>query len=163
MSLDVNTPKGQESLKHEKRSVEILNKHYPDIFYANTPKDSAATIDAVLIAPFGTHGLVVCGVAEQKSRNMTYHQLKNWDFEWLVTDDKLQKSWNIAKNLCVSLFGLLYLVPDDCLLLQELCNKEGEWTVKYDVRNTETQETINGGKVFRDNAYIDMSKAEILK
>ena len=47
--LDVNTPKGQESLKHELRAVELWNYHYQDFTYVHTPKDSPALVDAVIV------------------------------------------------------------------------------------------------------------------
>jgi len=161
--LAVNTPKGQDSLKREERSVEILNNYHPGLFYAGTPKDSAAIIDAVLITPSGTQSLAVCGIAEQKSRWMSYQKLKDWDFEWLITNEKLQKSQKIAEDLCVPLFGLLYLIPDDCLLFEKFWEK-GKWNVEYEVRHTETWETTeNKNKIFRDNAFVKMGKAEVLK
>ena len=95
---------------------------------------------------------------------MSYQQLKDWKFEWLITNDKLQRSRKIAIDLHVPLFGLLYLVPDDYLLFQELCDEKGEWSVDFEVRYTETWETTeNKKKIFRNNAFVDMKKAEVLK
>lgn len=158
MGLDILTPKGQKSVKYEDCAVEIWNKHYPDIEYCRTPKDSPATVDAIL-----NLSSVVCGVVEQKSRDMTYSKLKSYDFEWLVTYEKIEKAQKISSGLCVPLFGFLYLIPERFLLWKELVNENGEWVTEYKVRNTETQETINGGLIYRDNAYIKMDDAEILR
>jgi len=75
--LDVNTPKGQQSLQHELRAVELWNYHYPQFTYVHTPKDGSALVDAVIC----DNEANVCAVVEQKSRNMSLEQLQNWDNE----------------------------------------------------------------------------------
>jgi hypothetical protein len=55
------------------------------------------------------------------------------------------------------------LGPDDLLITKQLSNAKGEWTCDFRVDKTETQETINGGKIVRENAYIDLTEAKHIR
>jgi hypothetical protein len=156
--LDVNTPKGQQSLKHELRAVELWNYHYPQFTYVHTPKDGSALVDAVIC----DNEANVCAVVEQKSRNMSLEQLRNWDNEWLITFDKIDVGRYLGKALGVSYIGFLYLIPDDLLITQQISDKDGQWTCDYRLDTTETQETVNGGLITRLNAYINLDNAQHL-
>jgi hypothetical protein len=153
-NLDVNTKRGQKSLEYEQRSVWLFENKYPQMTYAQTPKDSSAAVDAVIV-----NGRDIVGVVEQKSRNMTYRQLCNWDKEWLVTKSKIDNGRNAALSLGVPFIGFLYLIPDDLLLMQFITTKEGTYVpeIRYEV--TATQATINGGLIERENAFISMNGA----
>ena len=157
--LDVNTPKGQQSLQHELRAVELWNYHYPQFTYVHTPKDGSALVDAVIC----DNEANVCAVVEQKSRNMSLEQLQKWDNEWLITFDKIEAGRYVGKALGVSYIGFLYLIPDDLLITKQLANAKGEWTCDFRTAITETQETINGGKIERLNAYIDLTEAKHIR
>ena len=156
--LDVNTPKGQESLKHELRAVELWNYHYQDFTYVHTPKDGPALVDAVIV----DNQAQVVAVVEQKSRNMTLEQLQKWDYEWLITFDKIEGGRYVANSLGVPYIGFLYLIPDDLLITLKISDKNGQWTCDYRLDTTETQETTNGGLITRLNAYIKVDKAQHL-
>ena len=88
MGLDILTEKGQEHAKHEYRAVELWNKKYPSSLYAETPKNKPASLDALLIK----NSVIVAGV-EQKSRNASLEQLKTWNYEWLITNQKIAKQF----------------------------------------------------------------------
>jgi hypothetical protein len=156
--LDVNTPKGQQSLQHELRAVELWNYHYPQFTYVHTPKDGSALVDAVIC----DNEANVCAVVEQKSRNMTLEQLQKWDNEWLITFDKIEAGRYVGNALGVAYIGFLYLIPDDLLIIQQISDGQGKWTCDYRLDTTETQETINGGLVTRLNAYINLDNAQHL-
>jgi hypothetical protein len=157
--LDVKTEKGQQSLKHELRAVEMWNYHYSEFTYVHTPKDGPALVDAVIV----NNEASVVAVVEQKSRNMTLEQLQNWDYEWLITYDKIEAGRYVANSLGVPYIGFLYLIPDDLLITQKISDKNGKWTCNYRTAITETQETINGGKIERLNAYIKLNDAQHLQ
>lgn len=156
--LDVNTPKGQQSLQHELRAVELWNYHYPQFTYVHTPKDGPALVDAVIV----DNEAQVVAVVEQKSRNMTLEQLQKWDNEWLITFDKIEAGRYVGNALGVSYIGFLYLIPDDLLIIQQISDGQGKWTCDYRLDTTETQETINGGLITRLNAYINLDNAQHL-
>jgi len=79
-----------------------------------------------------------------------------------VTFDKLEKGKQIAKALCVPFTGFLYLNQSAILLVQQISN-EYSYVPEITLMQTETQKTINGGRITRSNAYIDMSNATQLK
>jgi hypothetical protein len=157
--LDVNSPKGQESLEHELRAVELWQHHYSDFTYVHTPKNGSALVDAVIV----DNDTNVVAVVEQKSRNMSLEQLQNWNMEWLVTFAKIEAGRTTAHALGVPFVGFLYLIPDDLLITKQLANNKGEWTCSFRKDFTETQETINGGKIVRENAYIDLTEAKHIR
>lgn len=157
--LDVNSLKGQESLEHELRAVQLWNSHYTDFTYVHTPKDGPALVDAVIV----DNDTNVVAVVEQKSRNMSLEQLQNWNMEWLITFDKIEAGRYVGNALGVPYIGFLYLIPDDLLITQKISDKDGKWTCEFRTDTTETQETINGGKIVRLNAYIDVTGAKQIR
>jgi hypothetical protein len=157
--LDVNSPKGQESLEHELRAVQLWQHYYSDYTYVHTPKNGPALVDAVIV----DNDTNVVAVVEQKSRNMSLEQLQKWDSEWLITYDKIEAGRYVANSLGVPFIGFLYLIPDDLLITKQLSNANGEWTCDFRTALTETQETINGGKIVRENAYINLKDAKHIR
>jgi len=151
-TLDVNTPKGQKTIVQEQRAVELFCEHFPSTKYVNTPKKGSATVDSLLIK----EGNLV-GVVETKCRQMTRSQLEQYGDEWLVTWDKIDGARKIATSLGVSLWGFLYLVPDDLLIIVEISNAQGEFLREMRVEATQTQKTVNGGLIVRNNAYISVT------
>jgi hypothetical protein len=160
VSLDVNTPRGQLSVAHEKVAVEIFNRNFPDYVYLETPKDLPADIDAIL-----THKGEMRQVVETKCRydcdlNKFMGQYRG---QWLVTHDKIVRAMAVAKSLQVGVMGFLYIVPSQTLLVQPLVSKEGHFLTPLTIKTTQTQATVNGGKATRSNAFIDMTNARFLK
>jgi len=138
--------------------MEIFAKHFPDYEYCETPKDKPADIDAILIKQNQ-----IMRVVETKCRDMTIEEfIGRYNYQWLVTFDKLEKGRRISHALQVPFIGFLYLMPSDLLLVQQIAN-EYSYVPEITLMQTETQKTINGGRVTRSNAYIDMSNATQLK
>ena len=156
--MDIKTPRGRESLKAEARAMAIFAKHFPDYEYCETPKDKPADIDAILIKQNQ-----VMRVVETKCRDLTIEEfIGRFNYQWLVTFDKLEKGKQIAKALCVPFTGFLYLSQSEILLVQQISNHIG-YVPEITIFQTATQKNINGGQIIRSNAYIDMSNATQLK
>lgn len=157
--MDILTTKGQQSLSDERIVAQWIESHF-EFKYIETPKNSPALIDAILI---GKNELK--GVIETKCRyKLTLEQFKTtFKNEWLVTWDKVHNAIQIANSLGVPCFGFLYLVNDKVLLIQKLSEPNGKLNVKIRLETTETQATINGGKAIRTNAFIDMTYAHTYK
>ena len=151
-SLDINTVAGQKTLIEEKQVKNFVEKQY-DISYIETPKNEASRIDAMIVK----NGVII-SVAETKCRQMTIEQLKSdpYNFEWLVTWDKVETGIKMAADLCVSFVGFLFLVPSRVLLVQKISNKDGLINCRLRLEATKTQATVNGGKAVRTNSYINM-------
>jgi hypothetical protein len=150
--LDVNTPRGQKTIIQEQRAAKIFCNHFSGIEYVNTPKKGSSPVDALLV----NEGNLV-GVVETKCRDLTRSQLANYGDTWLVTWEKIQKAQNISKSLEVPLWGFLYLVPEDMLILVDIADADGEFLRPMDVRTTKTQKTVNGGTAIRENVYITIT------
>lgn len=153
--LDITTPRGQETLGHEARAAEIWHSHYPHMAYVETPKDQPASIDAILVTPDNA----IAGAVEQKSRDMTFSQLARWDNEWLVTRAKLDAARMIAVMLRVPVFGFLYMIPEDALIVRRIWNADGTKAAAMRSQATTTQRTVNGGSIERENAFVNMTGA----
>lgn len=149
--LDINTPAGQKTLKQEQRAYEILAQHHPDTFVAHTPKDSAAKVDGFLV-----RGNVVAGIVETKCRKATLEQMADWG-SWLVTNVKIEHIRKMSSVLKVPGYGLLYLVPDDALMLWQITDDAGTYSFDFEVKRTKTRATVNGGVAFRKNAFLPVA------
>jgi hypothetical protein len=158
MSLDINTPNGAVTLKQERRLAEIVTHNWPGCLYLHTPKDKAASVDAIL-----TMNDALKAVAQASCRNNTLGDFRGgFHNEWLLTYEKLIHGRNLAIGLCVEYWGLVYLVPDDLVLRVKMFTPERGWLVRFHVEKTTTQATCNGGTATRDNAFIDLSAADVL-
>lgn len=155
MRLDVLTTRGQETLEHEARAAEIWRHHRPHVAYLHTPKDQPATVDALLATPDDC----IVGIVEQKSRDMSVDRLIAWRCEWLVTLEKIRAASRICAALRVPLFGFLYLIPDDTLIVRRICDVDGQPIARIRTERTTTRATVNGGTAQRVNAFVDMSGA----
>ena len=160
MNLDVNTPRGQETLRDEERAVQIFERNFEGWTYRHTNKSGDAKANAFL---FDAND-VMRRVVETKCRyDLSLSKFQNespFDNEWLLTAQKLRDLCECAKLLRCPAVGFLYLVQDDCLLIVRLCNDNGELLPNVRYANTRTQKTCNGGSTVRENAFIDMSAAK---
>jgi hypothetical protein len=157
MTLDINTPKGQESLQQEQEMLQIIKRSAPAFEFAQTPKEASAEVDGIVMKD-----RTLIAVFESKCRNMSHKDLAgSFGNEWLITYEKLVKGASIARSFQIPFVGYLFLVPDKKVLSVVICNKNGDLIPKIRVERTETQKTINGGLVTRTNAYIDMETAKV--
>jgi hypothetical protein len=160
MMLDINTPRGQQTLKDEDDAVSIFEFFHPAYRYIHTPKREPGDVDGLIIKSSG-----LTGVVETKCRyDVTLAQfVERYSEEWLVTFDKIIKGMKIAEALRVPFYGFLYIVQSKALLTKRLWTPDGglDFT-RMIVRKTKTQATVNGGTALRDNAFIDMRGVEPL-
>lgn len=159
MSLDINTPNGQESLRQAREAIDIWHRHYPMYRFIETPQERPGVVDGVIVKDG-----VILRVVEIKSRSMDKDTFWNkFNGEWLVTHKKVEDLITVAKMLAVPAMGWLYLAPEKTLICDTLSDDAGNMTVPHRSEETETQETVNGGTVVRLNMFIDMKKAKVLK
>jgi hypothetical protein len=156
MSLDILTPRGQQTLVDEMRAAAIFEMS-TGLAYHRTPDSLPAKVDAVI-----TKQGRIAGVVETKCRYcLTRARLRDeWKDEWLVTMEKIEQAKAAAAALCVPLYGFLFLADEGVLLTQKITDEAGQYEVKFRCEKTQTQKTVNGGSVVRCNAYIDMSNAK---
>lgn len=156
--MDIFTEQGQKTLADEENAVAIYHLNSPGYQYIHTPKDMPAIVDGLIISN------KIHAVVETKCRyNLTLDQFENnYKNQWLVTHEKIVKAAKVGESLGVPLVGFLYLVEDQCLLIKQISDSLGFFVADMEVRDTETQKTVNGGKVIRTNCFIDMNGAKTL-
>ena len=160
--MDILTAKGQKSLEYEKKMLEkiresICKKHKNSSMLIETNKDMDAKIDGVIIK-----NNELSGIFESKCRDMGLIQLMEYG-SWLVTFEKILDGKRLSEMLRVPYLGFLYLIKDDIVMYWKITNKYGNFMFDFDVKNTRTQKTINGGIIMRTNAYLPFKEGnEIL-
>lgn len=160
--LDINTEKGQLSLKDERDAQEIVKKCW-GVSIIETPKKSTAKCDGLLVK--NETELIAC--FETKCRyDMTYELLQERG-SWLITLEKLKKGSQISKLLQVPYYGFLYLLPESnpeekILLYVKITNSNGEFLFDIEESVQTTRMTINGGEIDRLNGYIPVDKLTII-
>ena len=153
MKLDINTKRGQSSLKYEKLMIDRINKHIckkhnKDSKLIETDKNIDAKIDGIIVKDNQ-----LSGVFESKCRDLSLMQLQKFG-SWLITHDKLMEGKKISTLLRVPFIGFLYLIKDDIIMYWKITDKYGDFLFDYDIKETRTQKTINGGSVIRKNAFL---------
>jgi hypothetical protein len=154
-SLDILTTRGQLSLEHENKMLFTIKEKYSvDIITTNKTKPC-------LCDGFTTRDNIITGLFESKCRNASLEDFKKWG-SWLITYKKIDGLAWLSNKLCVPAIGLLYSIPDDTILMWEITNSEGDYLFKFNVEKTVTQETVNGGTIERENAFLPMKNAKII-
>ena len=157
--MDILTPKGQISVEDEQTTRRLWESYFPEYRYIETPKNQTAAFDAVLVK-----GKEIYAVVETKCRRDMTLEKFNSDYKahWLVTYNKIRDCCVAADLMGVPFVGFLYIQPSNVLLTKEIY-RHGQFNQKIIVNQTQTQATTNGGIITRDNAYIDMSQAKVLR
>ena len=149
-----------QTLTHERRAVQLFIDKHPTYEYIHTPKEGYSKVDALL----KQHDVVKAVVETKCRRKLSLNDFrKRFNGEWLLTHDKVEAGRHLAMTLEVPFVGFLYLIDDDVLLVQKLCNVDGTFAVNMVIRATETKFTMEGGTIIRNNAYIDMSNATLFR
>ena len=151
-NLDIKSDKGKESLRQERIMLRRIEKVW-GARLIETDKDTVAKVDGII-----EKDKVIRGVYESKCRDVSYIQLCKYG-SWLITHNKILQGQIMSKSLMVPYLGLLYLVSDDKIFYWKITNKNGDFIFDFEVRDTETRKTINGGKIIRENAYLPLKYA----
>ena len=159
--MDINTAKGQRSLALEREMLSIIrqricNKHQKDSYLFETNKDSDARVDGVIIK----NG-ELSGVFESKCRDMSLMELREYG-SWLITLDKIMDGKRVSELLRVPFIGVLYLIKDKIIMYWRITDNYGNFLLDFDIKNTRTQKTINGGSIVRANAYLPFTRGNEL-
>jgi hypothetical protein len=155
MSLDINTPRGQESVAEENEMLDILHSNFNSLFI-HTPIKSAASIDGIIIKDNSLTGLF-----ESKCRRDTLQTFQTqYNNEWLVSFHKLQAGATLSKLMCVPFFGFLYLVPDKIILIIKLTDDQGKFIAKIRIDQRKTSACCNGGTMIDTCGFINISGAK---
>lgn len=157
--MDINTEAGQVTLRDEQRAWSIFEDAHKGFHGIQTPKDKPSDVDGFIVKD-----KIIISVVEVKCRyNITYADFcSKFNNEWLVTFEKLENARRIARGLCVSVTGFLFLVDEDILLIQKISDMSG-YIPNMRIERTETQTTVNNSNMItRTNAFIDMTNARVI-
>ena len=156
MGLDILSEKGQASLHYEKIMLDKISE-IRGVDLVEPDKDTDAKIDGLIIK---NNALV--GAFESKCRKLSLDELKRFG-SWLITMDKILEGRKISKLLRIPFFGFLYLIRDERILCWQITDSEGTFSFDFNIANTKTQKTINGGEIVRTNAFLPIEKARIIQ
>ena len=155
--MDILTEKGQKSLMYEREMLDKIRYFMCDTHKRNsqvieTNKDMDAKIDGMVT----TDG-ELSAIFESKCRDLSLMELKNFG-SWLVTFDKIMDGKRLSEMLRVPYIGFLYLLKDKIVMYWKITDKHGKFLFDFEIKNTKTQKTINGGSIIRTNAYLPFKK-----
>jgi hypothetical protein len=158
--VDINTPKGLQTLADEKKAARLFSTSYPQFKYCETPKDQPANVDAVLV-----DGDQIRAVVETKCRyDMTFVQLLiEREAQYLISFHKILRGKVVSEHLGVPFLIFVYLVPQDILIVHKITDETGEIVCKMQVTERLTQRTVNGGTIRKTVALIDLENAKVLR
>jgi len=155
MALDVNSEKGKESVRQEAEMLKGVEKCW-NYNVVVTNKNKEAICDGFLVKK-----REVVAIFESKCRDLSYNELENYG-SWLITYDKIKTCKYLSELLKVPFIGFLYLIKDNITLFWKITDSDGKYLFEFNHNKTLTQETINGGKIYRDNAYLPFSEAKFV-
>lgn len=162
--LDCETPLGIQFIEEQHNTQRILEKK-GYVFMNMATKDAGAD---VIIAKKIDGVLTACGVAEIKSRKsaagkpLTRQYLRN-NGGYLVTNDKLTFGASASNLFSVPYFLIVNLLFEKCILIWKVTNDQGLFEFDYEVKETSTRMTCNGGEIVRPNAYLPIDKATCIE
>ena len=158
MSLAIETPRGQKSLEYERECIGTFCNLHPEYRFLETNKHAPAAIDGIMYLHKEN---VMCAAVEVKCRNMTHKQLfDDYGGTWLVAHSKVEKGKSVSELLSIPFIGMLYLIPDKIILTLRITDSKGNYIVDFNVRETKTKATINGGSMKQPNAFLPMEGAK---
>lgn len=164
MGLDINTPKGQESVEQERKMVEYVEKSWGvKVFHTNI-KDSSH-IDGIIVK-----NKEIVGVCENKCRNLGLtednllydNKYDSYYDSWLITYNKIEIGRMVSKIFKVPFIGFLYLVDDDITLFWKITDYDGNLLFDFKIEEKPTQANVNGGISVRKNAYLPIEHSNVV-
>ena len=146
--LDINTKRGQESLRDEHEMLRYIQDKF-NVKFVESPKDKSSACDGFICQNYK-----IVGLFESKCRYDMDSSLLKKRNSWLITHQKLLECQTLSRLLKIPFVGFLYLVSDKTIYSCKITDENGDFIIKYDVKKTITRKTINGGEIIRENAFI---------
>lgn len=155
--MDFNTKDWQQSRQYELIVQERILRAFPGVQIIETDKNKTARIDALILRQ---NNLVA--LAEIKSRDLTYEEIKQLGGTWLVSNQKMQDGATLSSMLKAPFFAFVLLVPENKIHYWKITNENGQFQFSFAVRRTKTQQSMEGGEANRPNAFIPFSESKLL-
>jgi len=158
MNLDINTPRGQESVAEETEMFNIIKSKNPSCQFFHTPITKASLIDG-----FITQKQQLLAIYEAKCRRHSLetfqHQFQN---EWMISSHKLLAGAQLSKMLEVPFVGYLYIVPNKIVLSAKITNDKGRFIIPIRFAEKQTSASCNGGIMQDTCGFINLQRMKIM-
>ena len=167
-NLQINTPKGQETLIQEDFVIKEIEKFF-NVKIIETEKKREGKCDCIMfkevfddIKKRTINKLF--GITENKCRNYSLSQMRKHGNTWLVTYQKILDCQALSRELVTPFFGFCYLMDDDVILYWKITDDNGEFLFPFEIKESETQYCVNPelGTTIRLNAYLPRKYAKVL-
>jgi hypothetical protein len=159
--MDVNSVKGREAIKRVKEAISKID--YLGSHTVWFPDHSFIEYDGYFVKD-GT----VIGLFEAKTRNAAVQDGKIlyggklYD-EYMITLNKIVSGVSIAKGHRINAYIVVNFEINNVVAVFKTFDYATGEAMPYRWANTWTQRSINGGQANRENAFIDMSYAHLIK
>jgi hypothetical protein len=157
MPLDCETPLGQLFIQEQHRTQERLAARGYTVINTNGPANNADVILSKVI----DGRLTMTGLAEIKSRKtagekpLTRKYLSE-NGGYLITAEKLKFGALASSMYKVPFYVIVSLMEENVILVWQITTSTGDYTEKFETKQTPTRATVNGGTAFRTNAFLKM-------
>ena len=168
--LDCDTALGKTFIRNENKVANILSEKYGYTLakYSDSQSGKSVSNDRlILIEINGTP--ILQGIAEIKSRRTAGGKKFDYDYlkdagTYLISHHKIVDGQKLSSLLKVPYLVIVDLMEDSWILSWKITDSTGKFIFDFQVEQTKTQDTCNGGVAFRHNAFLPLSKAKrILK
>lgn len=147
------------ALAEAREAAALFTSHYGRFRIVMTNEERPTELDGLVM----DGDRIVC-TCEIKVRNYTHQGLLDrFGGEWLLSFSKLQAGLDAHRLLGVGMLGLLYCKIDKTLLVVRLVSDDGMIGSPTRIEATQTQATVNGQVAIRNNCYIDVTKAHVIR
>ena len=159
MTLDINSEKGQETVRQENKMLKYIEDCWG--VKAITTKKESEDADAVCDG-FLVKNKEVIALFESKCRNLSLAKLTEYG-TWLITHEKIKKCKLLSEYIRIPFIGFLYLLDDDKIMFWQITDNKGNYLFEFKNEITSTRKTINGGTAMRDNAFLPISEGHLVE
>jgi hypothetical protein len=155
--LDCETPLGQVFIEEQYRVQRVLEARGYTVINTSG-KDNNAD---VLLAKTIDGKLTISAMAEIKCRKtagdvtLTREYLKG-NGGYLITYSKLKYGSYAGSLLNIPFYVVVSLMAEGVILVWQITDSTGGFVEKFEVRETPTRKTVNGGEITRRNAFLSM-------
>jgi len=157
MTLDINTPRGQESVEEEAEMLNIIKAKNPSSQFFHTPITKASLIDG-----FITQNQQLIAIYESKCRRHSLETFKNqFNNEWMISSHKLLAGAQLSKMLEVPFVGYLYIV-NQVVLSAKITNDKGRFTIPIRFAEKVTSASCNGGIMKDTCGFINLKDMKVI-
>lgn len=136
--------------------MDDLRLKFPGYEFKETHHEKESVLDGMIYANNELEGLF-----EIKCRNQSLAEIEKWG-SYLITEKKLLEGIELSKKLTAPFYLFVKTIPDQRVFSFAITNAKGAAVIDYEVKETSTRATSNGGWAKRKNAYIPMKHAVVL-